>query len=285
MSKKYPFVSIVVPVYNGEKTIGRCIESLLNLDYPKDRYEIIVVDNGSKDRTREIVKKYPVTLLVENKIRSSYAARNKGIKHAKGEYIAFIDADEWADKKWLKEMVKHASFKNRILTGSVIPVVEKNTPWEWFDYYSQLNVANDAFIGCGNMMAEKQIFDFIGNFPEVASGGDIDFIKRCAKQKIEKKFVKTAQVFHRTRKSFKELVARGLRIGLGQQLRGEKIGIKNFLKTFFPGIRTYYSLYKTNKIKFYQIFGLSLANISFYWAMNLGRILGFFIVNIKGKKL
>jgi len=54
----YPFVSVIVPVYNGEKTIAECVKSLLSQDYPKDRYEIIIVDNNSKDQTAEIIKKY-----------------------------------------------------------------------------------------------------------------------------------------------------------------------------------------------------------------------------------
>jgi glycosyltransferase involved in cell wall biosynthesis len=80
-----PFISVVVPVYNGDRIIGNCVESLLNQSYPKDNYEIIVVDNGSTDNTRAIIKKYPVKMLIEDSIKSSYAARNKGIKHAKGE--------------------------------------------------------------------------------------------------------------------------------------------------------------------------------------------------------
>ena len=59
-----PFVSIIVPVYNDRKRIGRCIESLLRQSYPADRREIIIVDNNSTDGTRDVIGRYPVTLLL-----------------------------------------------------------------------------------------------------------------------------------------------------------------------------------------------------------------------------
>ena len=60
-----PSVSVIVPVYNGEKTIEKCILSLMDQDYPRDRYEIIVVDHGSTDGTAKIVKQFPVKYLSE----------------------------------------------------------------------------------------------------------------------------------------------------------------------------------------------------------------------------
>jgi glycosyltransferase involved in cell wall biosynthesis len=76
------FVSVVIPVFNGENIIGTCIKSILKQSYPNEKYEIIIVDNGSTDTTREIIKRYPVKMLIEDSIRSSYGARNTGIKHA-----------------------------------------------------------------------------------------------------------------------------------------------------------------------------------------------------------
>jgi glycosyltransferase involved in cell wall biosynthesis len=95
------FISIILPVYNGEKTIQACLESLLTQSYQRDSFEIIVVDNNSNDQTCEIVQQYPVKLLHERDIQTSYAARNRGIKNSKGEILAFTDADCIADTDWL----------------------------------------------------------------------------------------------------------------------------------------------------------------------------------------
>lgn len=100
-----PFVSVVVPVFNEADTIGELLVSLLALDYPTDRYEIIVVDNGSTDHTCQIVEKYPVRLLEERETQGPAAARNKGILYAHGDIIAFTDADCVADPNWLRMLV------------------------------------------------------------------------------------------------------------------------------------------------------------------------------------
>ena len=103
--KSLPFISIVIPVYNDEKNICKLIESLKEMNYPKELIEIIVVDNNSNDRTKYFLKKYNIKYFKENKIQSSYAARNKGIENASGEIIAFTDSDCIVTTNWLKEGV------------------------------------------------------------------------------------------------------------------------------------------------------------------------------------
>nr|MCK4929514.1 glycosyltransferase [Nanoarchaeota archaeon] len=96
-------VSFIIPAYNAEKTIKDTLEFVLA---QKCNKEIIVVDNNSKDKTRDIVKKYnKVKLLIEKK-EGCGAARNKGMRYAKGGYIAFIDADVILPKKWVKIALK-----------------------------------------------------------------------------------------------------------------------------------------------------------------------------------
>src|SRR5207248_6212188 len=89
--KVLPFVSIIVPCRNEEKHIGRCLESILANDYPKDRMEILVLDGMSEDGTREIVasysQAYPIVRLVDNPKKHIPVAMNVGIKAARGERI------------------------------------------------------------------------------------------------------------------------------------------------------------------------------------------------------
>ena len=93
-----PFVSVIVPVLNSEKTIERCITSLLDQDYPMDKYEIIFVDNGSTDHTLKILNNFNKNIkILKEPIESSYRARNKGIMNTKGDIIAFTDSDCVAD--------------------------------------------------------------------------------------------------------------------------------------------------------------------------------------------
>jgi cellulose synthase/poly-beta-1,6-N-acetylglucosamine synthase-like glycosyltransferase len=105
-----PFVSFIVPAHNEEKNIGRTIESLLNLDYPKNLKEIIVIDDGSSDLTTAMVKKYPVKLLKNKKNMGKAYSMNRAIKIAKGEIIACMDADSFVEKSALNKMMGY--FKN-----------------------------------------------------------------------------------------------------------------------------------------------------------------------------
>ncbi|MFX1519417.1 MAG: glycosyltransferase [Promethearchaeota archaeon] len=102
------FVSIVVPTRNEEKKIEACLRSILNLDFPKEKYEILVIDGKSTDRTVEIASKYPVRI-IENPKYKIGPAHNIGIKEAKGDIIVFTDADAQVDTHWLKFLVEHFS--------------------------------------------------------------------------------------------------------------------------------------------------------------------------------
>ncbi len=102
-----PKFSIIVPVYNVEKYIGKCLDSIMN-QTNKD-FEVIVVNDGTKDHSMEIVKNYDVKV-INQKNQGLSAARNRGVKEATGEYILFIDSDDYIEKDLLKELAK--SLKN-----------------------------------------------------------------------------------------------------------------------------------------------------------------------------
>ncbi len=96
--------SVIVPCYNSERYLGRCLEALFTQTFPRDRYEVILVDNNSTDRSVEIARGFPeLTILVEE-IQSSYAARNHGIRQARGRILAFTDSDCEVCSTWLEEL-------------------------------------------------------------------------------------------------------------------------------------------------------------------------------------
>jgi len=115
-----PFVSIVVIVYNMRETISHCLKSLEELDYPIEKYEIIVVDGGSDDGTQDIVKNFDANLVVEKRSGRGLA-RNVGIKLAKGDIVAFIDADCIAARDWLSMHIRNHFDKSiGAVGGSII---------------------------------------------------------------------------------------------------------------------------------------------------------------------
>ncbi len=124
-----PHISIIVPVYNDADSIRQLLDSIEQLDYPRDRYEVLVVDNNSTDDLAGAVAAYPVKLLHERDAQSSYAARNLGIKQARGEILAFTDADCRVHPQWLRGL--QAAFQSPLVGGvaGTIRGVEPAESW------------------------------------------------------------------------------------------------------------------------------------------------------------
>lgn len=121
-SDGYPkLVSVIVPAYNEEKSIGRCIEALLSQDYD-GAVEIIVINDGSSDRTAEIVMKYPVTLIDLKKNGGKANALNRGIEESKGDVIVFTDSDSNMAKETIRSLVNTFRYDSeaQMATGNVL---------------------------------------------------------------------------------------------------------------------------------------------------------------------
>jgi len=115
-------ISVVIPSFNEEERIERCLASLVKQDFPRNEYEIIVVDGGSKDRTREIAEKYADVVFIQTSPKVG-GARNDGALRARGEIIATTDADTILPPNWLSR-IKHGFLDPEVvmLYGPVKPI-------------------------------------------------------------------------------------------------------------------------------------------------------------------
>lgn len=107
-------ISVVITAFNEEKNLPKCLESIVNQDFPTENIELIVVDNNSTDKTGAIAKSFGARVINEPKQGNTFAAK-KGMDSAKEEIIAMIDADTIADKNWLAEIAK--VFQNPKVVG------------------------------------------------------------------------------------------------------------------------------------------------------------------------
>lgn len=180
-------VSVIVPFYDSERYISSCIEGLLQQSYPQDQYEILMIDNNSTDASAERVKKYPRIRLLFEGNQGAYAARNRGLQDAKGEVIAFTDADcvparDWLDKimlamghPGLRMVLGQAEFSGDSMLLSQLAAYENEKRQYIFNsakkelYFGQTN----------NMAVEKTLFDELGPFVERARGGDTIFVRQA----------------------------------------------------------------------------------------------------------
>jgi len=217
----HPFVSVIVPVYNGSKTLNLCLQALLELDYPKNRYEIIIVDNNSKDDSVEIIKRYPVSLYHETKIQTSYAARNKGIRESRGDIICFTDSDCIVDKQWLKELVnifhdpKIGCIGGLILSYEPVTQVEKYIDKNMLVTHSK-KTHFMAFAATANAAYRKSVFEKAGMFNvKYITGSDMEMSWRMQlKTDYEMAFTDKAIIYHKHRSNLKQFFLQRRRNGL-----------------------------------------------------------------------
>ncbi|MCM1137470.1 MAG: glycosyltransferase [Duncaniella sp.] len=131
-------LSIIVPVYNVEKYIERCLLSLLNQHLDTESYEIICINDGTKDNSCSIIQKYQQTnknIRLVNKINGGLSsARNRGIEESKGKYIMFVDSDDYIIPNSLAPLLERMEKENLDFLGYHINIVQNNHTFSYFKH-------------------------------------------------------------------------------------------------------------------------------------------------------
>ena len=197
-------ISIIVPAFNVEKTIRRCIESLLAQEF-EEQFELIVVDDGSSDATASIVKEFKEVKLLQQKNSGPAVARNRGAKQARGEIIVFTDSDCIASQDWLREMIAPFKDKNAVAVQGAYKSKQKSLiarfgQIEIEERYEKMKKAKQLdWIGSYSGAYKKNVFlQFLGfdeGFP-IASGEDPELSYRIAEKGLMLVFNPKAIVFH-----------------------------------------------------------------------------------------
>ncbi|MGI8482196.1 MAG: glycosyltransferase, partial [Chthoniobacterales bacterium] len=201
-----PLVSIIVCSYNGANTLAECLESLGRVDYPA--YEVILVDDGSTDDTREIAARFPAVRYVHQTNHGLSHARNHGAAIARGEIFAYTDSDCMADRQWLYYLL------NTLLAGNYAGVGGPNVSppaQNWVQacvaaapggpsHVLLTDTIAEHIPGC-NMAWYRWAFESIGGFdPEYhKAGDDVDFCWRVQQAGHQIAFSPTAIVWHHRR--------------------------------------------------------------------------------------
>ena len=132
--KEYPFVSIIIPAKNEESNIALCLEGIQSLEYPRNKLEVIVVDNGSEDRTVNIAKSMGAMTFILPNVTIA-ALRNYGFYQSKGKFVAFIDADCIPNAQWLTIAVRiMLANKNIGVVGGILTLREGGSKY-WIEEY------------------------------------------------------------------------------------------------------------------------------------------------------
>jgi len=223
--RRYPRISVVVCAYNAQRTMDQCLSSLAVLNYPD--YEVIVVNDGSCDRTLEIVERHDYCRIISQPNKGLSAARNVGAEAATGEIVAYTDSDCVADPDWLTYLVAKMEAGNLAACGgpnfpppedNLVPAAVAVAPGGPTHVLISDEVA-EHIAGC-NMAFRRDVLQQLGGFDPVyrAAGDDIDICWRFQDAGYTIGFSPAAVVWHFRRNTVKAYCAQQRGYGKAEAL-------------------------------------------------------------------
>ncbi len=261
-------VSIIIPSYHSQSTIGECLRSLEGQKVEED-FEILVI-NSSLDKTPDIVKgHFPAVHFTQLEKRAfPGAARNIGIQEARGDKVAFIDADCIPCSDWLSRMIRWHEKGYRVVGGSIVNKSENNIfskaeyPLEVLEFSPNNPRKETTFVSAANSSFSREIFDQYGLFPEIRAGEDLVLCHKIAENGEKIIFDPEIKVFHKNDIGFENYLKKQIMHGQNsykirqmERLSGAFLNhplILPLLFLFLPFIRAariiYRSLYLRNKL-------------------------------------
>ncbi|HXX32952.1 MAG TPA: glycosyltransferase [Thermodesulfobacteriota bacterium] len=216
MLPKHPFFSIIVPTYNRPQKLADCLESLSHLDYPHDRFEVIVIDDGSSAPIQPVVEGFvnqlDVTLLTQTNAGPA-AARNHGAKRAKGEFLAFTDDDCAPSPDWLKALaVRFGETPDYMVGGRTLNGLANNlystaTHFliEYLYSYHNAKSGQAHFLTSNNLALKGDRFHSIDGFNTFfshAAAEDRELCDRWLRNGYRMTFAPEALVYHAHKLTF-----------------------------------------------------------------------------------
>jgi len=227
-------ISIIIPALNEERMIGRCLESLAKLKFSHDRFEVLVVDNGSRDRTPDIAGSFQdrlnVRVLQKTDVRIS-ALRNLGARAAAGDILAFLDADCLAPEDWLDRILELARADGAGVLGAHYLLPDDST-WvgrTWHRYQEAPKSGEVSHVPAGDLIMRREDFLKLGGFDEtIQTNEDYELCERARKAGMQVRAFPRIGVVHLG-------TAQSLRVFFRKQmLHGThvvKVFLRNMLKS------------------------------------------------------
>ncbi len=244
---KEPFFSIIIPTYNRPRELTACLESINRVDYPRDCFEVIIVNDGGGATAESVVDSFAnglnLTLITQLNAGPS-AARNRGAANAKGEFLAFIDDDCMPARDWLKTLAAHfTNNPNCLIGGRTINLLTRNL----YSTMSQLIVEiayghynsdpnRSRFFASNNMALPKDLFYKVGGFDlSFTTSEDREFCNRFLYNGFQMVYVPDAIVYHAHELKFQNFCKQHFNYGRGAfrfHLKRAGRGSDSFLQHF-----------------------------------------------------
>jgi glycosyltransferase involved in cell wall biosynthesis len=191
-----PIVSVIMPVYNGERFIDFALKSIFSQEYrPLD---VIVVDDGSVDATADIIARYHEARYISQQHKGLGTALNTGVEAARGEFMTFLDSDDWWAPGTLRRQIDHmiahpqtdlvlGKMQNSMEPGATVTVTTKN-------FQAEAMVC----LTWGAVMARRHVFDIVGPFNTALTHAvDVDFFIRAKEAGLRMDIIQEIFLYHR----------------------------------------------------------------------------------------
>jgi mycofactocin glycosyltransferase len=214
----FPAISVIIPTRDRSKSAVECLESIYAQDYPTDRIEVIVIDDGSQDETQILISAFPCTLLTNAENHGQSYCRNLGVQAAKYEIIAFLDDDCVAGKTWLRDLAQFFRWEEIGAVGGYVDGYYHQSRLDRYEKeFSLLNLGkqifrstNDRFfIPTCNMLIRKKAYLEIGGIRETLHiGEDVDFCWRMRDAGQQMLYVPSGVVMHKHRNMLRTMLRR-----------------------------------------------------------------------------
>ena len=256
MGQKPPFFSIIIPTYNRPGQLAACLQSMCRLDYPRDRFEVIVIDDGSERTPDNVVGRFRSEIdvgLVKQAHGGPAAARNTGAGAAKGQYLAFTGDDCSPAHDWLRALAARVEREPECaLGGSLVNGLSGNacstaTHLLIRYLYSYYNGRPDSarFFTPNNLTIPSKRFSSIGGFDpsfDLGAGEDREFCDRWLRRGYRMVYAADAVVSHNHALTFREFLQLHSNYGRGTRRYREMIAQRDGDRIQFEPLRFYLDL-------------------------------------------
>ena len=235
-----PFVAVIIPAFNDAERLSACLHTLHHQTYPADRYEVIVVDNGSSDDVAGVCSAFSRVRCLSEPRPGSYAARNTGIAASDADVLAFTDSDCLPHPDWLETAVAQlaTSPANGIVGGRVV-VFPKN-PLRWtaaelyecvFAFPQRQRIEEEHWSVTANLFVRRSVMEAVGPFdPDLKSGGDAEWCRRAHAAGHLIRYAEDARVDHPARASVGELLLKARRVAGGARVARHEVPKRNLVR-------------------------------------------------------
>jgi glycosyltransferase involved in cell wall biosynthesis len=231
-----PLLTIVVPTYNEEENIGNCLRALNNQTAARERYEILVVDGGSKDKTWDLARKYGADKVLMQKGKGIAGAKNTAAEVARGKILASMDADVIAPRDWIDTILKHFSNDNVVGLAGVSSSIEQ-------DFMSRL--------GLDSLAVFAKFCALVGR-PLLAGQGSavrLDVLRRIGGFRAEYNIVHDVEIGWRAKKYGKIAFDSKWRVYTSSR-RIKKMGFVKYFRLMASTALTYWTKKTTSDVKY-----------------------------------